>query len=159
MRTALALIPVFLLVACSDNTPPVTLTGAQTAYFGTWEHAGSEYGNNVVSDNMLLIFHPDSTVSYKRCINRMNGHSYTSLPDAKITMLTDNRLVIHGGFWIINFTRDLPISAPYVEGDDTYFNADGLKLRRLKPGESSTHESWKCDDKKDGENVENVEKA
>jgi hypothetical protein len=149
MRTTLALIPAFLLVACSDNTPPIQLTDAQSAFFGTWEHAASEYGNNVVSDNMLLIFHPDSTVSYKRCINRMNGHNYTSLPDAKITTLTDNRLAIRGGFWIINFTRDFPIKPPYVEGDDTFLDADGLKLRKLKPGESSTHESWKCDGDKD----------
>jgi hypothetical protein len=149
MRTTLALIPAFLLVACSDNTPPIKLTDAQSAFFGTWEHAASEYGNNVVSDNMLLIFHPDSTVSYKRCINRMNGHNYTSLPDAKITTLTDNRLAIRGGFWIINFTRDFPIKPPYVEGDDTFLDADGLKLRKLKPGESSTHESWKCDGDKD----------
>jgi hypothetical protein len=154
MRTASGLCLAFLLVACSDSTPPVTLAGAQTAYFGTWEHTGSEYGNNVVSDNMLLIFHPDSTVSYKRCINRMNGHNYTSLPDAKIINLTDNRLAIRGGFWIINFTRDFPITAPYVVGDDTFFNADGLKLRKLKSGESSTHESWKCDDEKKDENVE-----
>src|SRR5262245_44422997 len=82
-----------LLVACGDNSPPVVLKDAQADYFGSWEHVGSEYGNDIVSDNMLLVFHPDSTVSYKRCINRMNGHTYTSFPDAHIRSLTDKQHV------------------------------------------------------------------
>ena len=147
---ALLLIPSFLIAACSEKPPPVVLTGAQTDYFGTWEHASSEYGNNVVSDNMLLVFHQDSSVSYKRCINRMNGHNYTSLPEAEIRSLTDKQLVISGGMWIIRFTRELPINKPpHVEGEESYVEVDGLKLRKLKAGESSTHETWKCDSDKD----------
>jgi hypothetical protein len=142
-----------LLVACSDSAPPVVLTSAQADYFGSWEHASSEYGNNIVSDNMLLVFHPDSSVSYKRCINRMNGHSYTSLSEAHIKSLTDREVVISGGIWIIQFTRELPINKPpHVEGDESYLEVDGLKLRKLKAGESSTHETWKCDSDEDKKN-------
>src|SRR5512134_515916 len=71
MRTTAASLPflALVLVGC-DPAPPVVLAASQKDYFGSWEHVSSEYGNNIVSDNMLLIFHPDSTVSYKRCINR-----------------------------------------------------------------------------------------
>ncbi|HKE96394.1 MAG TPA: hypothetical protein VKB34_18950 [Povalibacter sp.] len=135
-----------LLVACGDNSPPVVLKDAQADYFGSWEHVGSEYGNDIVSDNMLLVFHPDSTVSYKRCINRMNGHTYTSFPDARIRSLTDKQLVITAGIWFLHFTRTLPINrAPYVDGGESYLEVDGLKLRKLRAGESSTHSTWKCD--------------
>jgi hypothetical protein len=149
---ALLLVPLLLVTACSDNTPAIKLTGAQSGYFGSWEHTGSEYGNNIVSDNMLLVFHPDSTVSYKRCINRMNGHSYTSLPGARIVGLTDRLLSFRGGIWFIQFTRELPINKPpTVEGEETFLEVDGLKLRKLKSGESSTHDTWKCDSDKDGD--------
>ena len=150
--TGLLLISMLSTAACSDKSPPVVLTGAQANYFGSWEHVGSEYGNNIVVDNMLLVFHQDSTVSYVRCIKRVNGHSYTSLADAHITSLTDKQLVIKGGIAFIQFTRELPInSPPHAEGDESYLEVDGLKLRKLKAGESSTHETWKCDsdDKKD----------
>ena len=65
----------------------------------------SEYGNNIVSDNMLLIFHPDSTVSYKRCINRMNGYSYTQLPGSRLEELTDHQLAISAGLWTLRWTK------------------------------------------------------
>jgi hypothetical protein len=148
--TALLMTSVFLIASCSESTPPVVLNDAHSAWFGTWEHVGSEYGNNVVSDNMLLVFHPDSTVSYKRCIDRMNGHNYTTLPDAQIKSLSDKQLVVSGGFWIIRITRELPINKPpYVEGGESFLEVDGLKLRKLKAGETSTHESWKCSKDKD----------
>jgi hypothetical protein len=140
------------LAACGSNAPPVLLTTDQHDYFGSWEHMGSEYGNSIVSDNMLLIFHPDSTVSYKRCINRMNGRRYTQLPGAKIESLSSQTLVISSGFWKLRWTEKLTINRPpYVEGVDMFLDIDGLKLRKLKDGESSAHESWKCsseDDKK-----------
>ena len=143
-----ALLLASLLVACGNDTPSIKLTGPQTVYFGTWEHAGSEYGNNVESDNMLLVFHEDSKVSYKRCINHLNSHNYTSLGDMEIKKLTDTELVIRGSILFIHITRDLQIGRrPYVEGDESYFELDGLKLRKLKNGESSTHDSWKCDSK------------
>ena len=140
-----ALLLASLLVACSDDAPPVKLTGAQADYFGTWEHVGSEYGNNVDSDNMLLVFHQDSKVSYKRCINHVSSHNYTTLGEAEIKSFTDDELVIRGGIAFIHISRELPINKrPYVEGDERYLEVDGLKLRKLKNGESSTHESWKC---------------
>jgi hypothetical protein len=143
---ALLLASALLIAACSNDVPPVVLAGAQADYFGSWEHVGSEYGNNIESDNMLLVFHPDSTVSYKRCIKRMTGHNYTTLPGADIKSLTDRQLVISGGIWFINFTRELPINKPpHAEGEESYLEVDGLKLRKLKSGESSTHETWKCD--------------
>jgi hypothetical protein len=80
-----------VLVGCG-NVPPMVLAASQKDYFGSWEHVSNEYGNNIVGDNMLLIFHPDSTVSYKRCINRMNGYSYTQLPDSRLEKLTDRQL-------------------------------------------------------------------
>ena len=139
-----------LLAACGKSTPPVVLSAAQSDYFGSWEHVGSEYGNNIETDNMLLVFHKDSTVSYKRCITHMNGHNYVSLPDAEIRSFTDKQIVISGGIWFIHITRELPINKPpYVEGGDSYLELDGLKLRKLRPGEPSTHESWKCDSDKD----------
>ncbi len=128
----------------------MTLSGAQADYFGSWEHVGSEYGNHIESDNMLLVFHQNSTVSYKRCINHMTGYSYTTLPDAEISSLTDKDLVIRGGVWIIHITRELPINRPpHVEAGESYLEVDGLKLRKLKPGEASTQDSWKCDSDKD----------
>ena len=133
------------LVGC-DAAPPVVLDASQNAYFGSWEHVSSEYGNDIVSDNMLLIFHPDSSVSYKRCINRMNGYSYTTLPDSRLEELTDRQLVISGGVWILRLTKELPIDrAPYASGDQMFVEVDGLRLRKLKDGESSTHETWKCE--------------
>ena len=148
--TALRLLPalILLLAGCGD-APHVTLKASQRDYFGSWEHVGSEYGNNIVSDNMLLIFHPDSTVSYKRCINRMNGYSYTSLPDSRLEGLTDQQLAISAGVWKLRWTKELRIDrAPYADGDEMFVQVDGLKLRRLKAGESSTHETWKCDSEK-----------
>src|SRR5215510_3437915 len=132
--SSLFLIPALLLTACGEKAPPVKLTAAQAAYFGSWEHAGSDYGNNIESDNMLLVFNPDSTVSYKRCINHMSGHNYTTLPDAHIESFTDKQLVFTGGIAFLNFTRKLPIgSPPHTEGDETWMEMDGLKLRKLKP--------------------------
>jgi hypothetical protein len=149
-KSALIPLPVLVLMlsACGD-APPVTLNASQRAYFGSWEHVGSEYGNNIVSDNMLLIFHPDSSVSYKRCINRMNGYSYTSLPGSRLEGLSDRQLAISAGVWKLRWTKELRIDrAPYIDGDEMYLDVDGLKLRRLKDGESSTHEAWKCDSDK-----------
>jgi hypothetical protein len=143
--TALTLGCTLFLAGCGSSDPPVVLSGSQSDYFGSWEHAGSEYGNNIVTDNMLLIVHPDSTVSYKRCINRANGHSYTSFGEATIKRLTDKELVISAGLWKLRWTKTFPINrTPYVEADDRYLEVDGQKLRRLKVGEPSTHESWKC---------------
>jgi hypothetical protein len=148
-RLALLLAMGALLAGC-DGAPPVVLNASQSNYFGSWEHVGNEYGNNIVSDNMLLIFHPDSTVSYKRCVNRMNGYSYTKLPEATIKSLADNHLLISAGVWKLRWTKDLRIDrAPYVDGDESYLEIDGLKLRRLRAGESSTHETWKCSDEED----------
>jgi hypothetical protein len=113
----------------------------------------SEYGNNIVSDNMLLIFHPDSTVSYKRCINRVNGYSYTQLPGSRLEELTDRQLAISAGLWKLRWTKELEINhPPYASGDQIYLEVDGVRLRKLKGGESSSHETWKCtsDDDSDG---------
>jgi hypothetical protein len=157
MKTIKALL-LFLLFAaiagCGNDAPPVRLSDDQRDYFGSWEHVGSEYGNNIVSDNMLLIFHPDSTVSYKRCINRMNGRRYMQLPDAKIESLSSQYLVISGGIWKLRWTENLQIHRPpYVEGADMFLDIEGLKLRKLRDGEASTHESWKCslDDEKESD--------
>ena len=147
MRTATPVSLPFLalvLVGC-DTAPPVVLVASQKDYFGSWEHVSSEYGNNIVSDNMLLIFHPDSTVSYKRCINRMNGYSYTQLPGSRLEELTDHQLAISAGLWILRWTKKLRIDRPpYLSGDQMFLEVDGLKLRKLQYGESSTHETWKC---------------
>lgn len=143
-KTLLATSALFA-TACSDNQPPVVLTGAQTAWFGSWEHVGSEYGNDIDGDNLLLVIHPDSSVSFKRCVNHMSSHSYVILPDAHIKSLSDRLLVIGGDILFIHMTRELPINrAPYAEGGDNYLELDGLKLRKLKPGEHSTNDSWKC---------------
>lgn len=150
-KSILLLLFVTTFVSCGSNAPPVLLNESQGDYFGNWEHVGSEYGNNIVSDNMLLLIHPDSSVSYKRCINRMNGHHYTQLGEAKIESLSDKQLVISGGIWKLRISEELDIQRPpYVEGDDMFLNIEGLTLRKLKDGEASTHESWKCsdDDKK-----------
>jgi hypothetical protein len=43
-------------------------------------------------------------------------------------------------------TKTLPVNRPpYADGDQMFLEVDGLKLRRLREGESSTHETWKCD--------------
>ncbi|GEM_PF-6313611 len=151
MSTVAKLLAVALalfLTGC-DPKPVVVLDGDRRAYFGVWEHTGSEYGNGVNSDNLLLIFHPDSSVSYKRCINRLNGYHYVTLPDASITRLTDKELVISRGLWIFNWSETLPLGGtPLAAGDQWYLQVDGLKLRKLKSGEPSTHEAWKCESKK-----------
>ena len=33
---------------------------------------------------------------------------------------------------------------PYASGDQMFLDVDGLRLRKLEVGESSTHETWKC---------------
>ena len=135
----------FTIVGC-DTPPPTVLDASQADYFGTWEHVSNEYGNNIVSDNMLLVFHPDSTVSYKRCINRMNGYSYTQLPGSRLEKLTDRELAVSTGIWKLRWTIELAIDrAPYTSDDEMYLEVDGVKLRKLKYGESSSHETWKCD--------------
>lgn len=146
-----AAVIVLLLGGCADDPAPVAQVQELKPYHGTWEHSGSEYGNHVISDNMLLVFHPDNTVSYKRCINRMNGHTYIKLPDASIKHLSDELLVVSVGWWVLSWSEKLPIArAPYADGNDWYFEVDGLKLRKLRLGERSSHETWKCDsDKKD----------
>jgi hypothetical protein len=150
-KSILVLLFVATLAGCGSNAPPVLLNESQSDYFGSWEHVGSEYGNNIVSDNMLLVIHPDSSVSYKRCINEMSSHHYVQLGDAKIDSLSTKFLVISGGIWKLRLTEKLQIfRPPYVEGNDMFLEIEGLKLRKLKDGEVSTHESWKCsdDDKK-----------
>ena len=143
---ALSVALVSALTGCSKE-PPIVLSRAQSAWFGSWEHVSSEYGNNIVSDNMLLVVHPDSTVSYKRCVNRMNGHSYTALPNATIRRLDGEMLAIRAQVFVFRWTQELHISrAPYMEGEDAFLEIEGVKLRRLREGESSTHDTWKCGD-------------
>jgi hypothetical protein len=144
-RGAVLLIPSALLLVACDNAKPITLNDNQKEYFGVWEHSSSG-PNNITHDGMLLVFHSDSTVSYKRCTTRLNGHRYTAMPDMSIKQLTDTQLIVFKNLWVFDFDTEFEVNrVPYVENNETYMKIDGVTLRRLKDHEQSSHASWKCD--------------
>lgn len=144
LKRFLILLPLFSIIACSQEQP-ILIPEDKAELFGVWIYKNDEYGNNVKIDNMLLAFHKDSSVSYKRCIKRMNGHKNTSVPEAKIIKLTDQELVIKVSFVFFRIRLNFDIDQlPYKENDDWYMKVDGALLRRLRPGEKSDHETWDC---------------
>jgi hypothetical protein len=133
------------LFGCGKSDPAITIPADKADYFGVWEYKYNEFGNNIKSDNMLLVFYKDSSVSYKRCINRLNGHKSTTVPEAVITKLTDTELVISANIIItsldISFVIEQP---PYLDEGVWKMKVDGALLKKLSPGEQSDHETWKC---------------
>jgi hypothetical protein len=145
IRKLLFVLFALLFVACSKEEP-IQIPEEKSEFFGVWIYKDDAYGNNVRKDNMLLAFYQDSTVSYKRCIKRMNGHKNTVVPDARIIKLTDKELVINVKFLLsINLDFDIQ-TLPYQENNDWFMKVDGVLLRKLKPGEKSDHDLWECGD-------------
>ena len=158
IKKLFAILPVLFLLSCSQEEP-ILIPKEKSDLFGVWVYKYNEYGNNVKIDNMLLAFHSDSTVSYKRCIQRMSGHKTTSVPEARIIKLTDKELVIKVNLFIFRMRLNFNIEQlPYKEKDDWYMKVDGVLLRKLRPGEKSDHDSWACgdDSKQDMKNNEGV---
>lgn len=139
------LLLILTCMACSRKEP-IQIPKEKEEFFGVWVYKNNEYGSDVKKDNMLLAFYKDSTVSYKRCIKRMNGHKNTIVPDAKIVKLTDKELVINVNFFL-SINLDFKIETlPYQDNNDWFMKVDGALLRKLKPGEKSDHDSWDCGD-------------
>ena len=144
-----SVISFFLLsiIACSKEEP-IRIPEDKSEFFGVWIYKSDEYDNNIKKDNMLLAFYKDSTVSYKRCIKRMNGHKSTIVPEAKLIKLTDKELVIKANLVFMSINLDFEIEKlPYQENNEWFMKVDGALLRRLHKGEKTDHASWECGDK------------
>jgi len=133
-----------LLTACGKN-PGIALPADKQSLLGVWIATQSEFDNDVTSDNMLLVFHRNNQVSYLRCINRLNGHSYTNLPDAKLVRITDDEFEIAKDFFITDFNKTFIIQRlPYQTNGEWRLTVNGVSLRKLKAGEKSDHKNWQC---------------
>jgi hypothetical protein len=151
MRIVFFLSLLLALFACDKTPAPITLA-QDSALFGTWEYQFDEFQNGVTTDQFLLVIHMDSTIDYKRCKNRVNGHSYAILPASTILKFEQNKLLIGPQWFFSIFDEELVIEKfPFAEKNDTFMVVNQAKLRKLKPGEISNHESWKCSDDDDKE--------
>ena len=136
---------IFLLLSSCSSDEPIKIPDDKSYYFGVWEYKSEEYGKNVKTDKMLLAFHRDSTVSYKRCIKTLGGHNNSTVSEATIVKLTDKELVINANLIIIGWNLEFAIEKPpYQEEGEWMMKVDGALLRKLKPGEKSDHETWDC---------------
>ena len=90
LAASLLLAALLSISACSDNTPPVKLGDAQANYIGTWEHAGEIPDDHDSTDNMLLVIHPGSTVSYVRCVAQAQARRVQHLPDLEMPAEKDS---------------------------------------------------------------------
>ena len=146
IKKVIILLSALTVLACTQESP-ITIPKEKSDFYGVWIYKSNEYGNDVKIDNMLLAFHADSTVSYKRCIKRMNSHKNTSVPEAKLIKLTDKELVIKANLILMRMNLDFAIEKlPYLENNNWYMKVDGALLRKLKPGEKSDHHLWDCGD-------------
>jgi len=137
---------IFLLCACSKNDP-ISLPADKQHLLGVWQAKISEFDNSVTSDNMLIVFHTNHRVSYLRCINRVNGHAYYNFPDSKLISMSDTEFEIAQDIFITDWNKKFTIGQlPYQEKNEWYFIVDKVKLRKLKPGEKSDSDSWRCSD-------------
>lgn len=151
IKNIFILLSLVSFVACSQEQP-IQIPEDKSEFFGVWVYKNNEYGNDVRIDNMLLVFHSNSTVSYKRCIKRMNGHKNTIVPEAKLIKLTDKEIVIRANIILMKIKLNFDIEKPpYHDNDNWHMKVDGALLRKLKPGESSNHESWDCGKKNKNE--------
>ncbi len=113
---------------------------------GVWEYQGSDPDRGISRNEMRLVFHPDSTVSYKHCIDRNNGYSYTTLPKARIIELDNDRIVISQDVWFTDMKRKLQIKSwPFRKDGHWQMNINGLLLKKLNDDEKSAHRQWRCD--------------
>ncbi len=152
MKGALAFAFALLLCACNNNDQPIMLEPGSDL-LGVWEYQFDEFGNGVNTDQFLLVFHQDSTVDYKRCKNSIGGYSYTKLPGLDILEVDPKRILLGSTLFFIPIRKQLDFKKfPYTENGDTFMVVNETRLRRLKPGEISNHQSWKCadDDKDEG---------
>ncbi len=141
----LPIVMLLLLAACS-KAPTLTIPEDKQLLIGVWEYHGSDPDRGISRNEMLLAFHPDSTVSYKHCIDRNNGYSYITLPKARIIELDNNRIVISMDFLFSDLERKLEIQSwPFRKDDHWHMNINGLLLKKLNQGEKSTHGQWRCD--------------
>lgn len=144
MHRLSSLVVALLLCGCEAGVEPIRLD-PDSDMFGAWEYQFDEFGNGVTTDQFLLIFHQDSTVDYKRCKNHVGGYSYTKMPNASILEVNPHRIRIGVDLFLITLDKELDFEKfPYEENGDTFMKVDGARLRRLRPGQSSDHESWKC---------------
>jgi len=135
---------VITLSACGKSDP-ISLPPDNKEFLGVWQAKNSEFDNGVTSDNMLLVFHKNNLVSYLRCINRVNGHTYYNLPDSKLISISDTEFEIAQDIFVTDWNKKFTINRlPYQEKNDWYFIVNKVKLRKLKAGEKSDHDSWQC---------------
>jgi hypothetical protein len=152
MKGALPFIFALLLCACETATQPIMLE-PNSDLLGVWEYQFDESGEGTHTDQFLLVFHQDSTVDYKRCKNHTGGnserHSHRTMSGARILEVKPHAIRI-GIKLFLTFDTELKFERfPYSENGDAFIVVDGIRLRRLKPGETSNHESWKCSDDED----------
>jgi hypothetical protein len=151
MKGALPFIFALLLCACEPGTQPEPIMlEPNSDLLGVWEYQFDESGDGTHTDQFLLVFHQDSTVDYKRCSNRTGEdaerHSYRTMSGARILEVKPHAIRI-GIKLFITFDTELKFERfPYSENGDAFIVVDDIRLRRLKPGESSNHASWKCSD-------------
>ena len=140
----IALALVLLLSACS-KTPGIALPADKQALLGAWVAKQSEFDNDISSDNMLLVFHRNNQVSYLRCINRVNGHSYTHLPNARLLRISDSEFEIAKDLFITDWNQTFTLQRlPYQKKGEWRLTVNGVSLRKLKAGEKSDHNDWQC---------------
>lgn len=135
---------VLSLTACGKNDP-IPLPVDKQQLVGVWQAKQTEFDNGVSSDNMMLVFHKNSRVSYLRCINRINGHNYYNFPDAKLVNMSDTGFEIARDIFVTDWNIKFSINRlPFKEKEDWYFMVNKVKLRKLKAGETSDYKSWQC---------------
>jgi hypothetical protein len=133
------------LSAC-DKSQPVALPADKQNLLGTWLAIQSKLDNDLLSDHTMFVFHKNNHVSYLRCINRKNGHLYYNFPDSRLVSISDTGFEIATDIYIMDWNKKFTINRlPYKNNGNWYLVINKITLRKLKSGERSGHETWKCD--------------
>lgn len=145
------------LSAC-NKSQPTALPPDKQNLLGVWIAKQTDLDDALISDNLMLVFHKNKHVSYLRCINRANGHFYYNIPNARLVSISDTEFEIATDIYITDWNKKFNITRlPYQSNGSWYLGINKMTLRKLKPGEHSGHESWKCDKNETTPNSQDIQ--